>query len=154
MKQVEDEVSIIYAICLDSSTEPSPVTDDEVKKAAALLNRGKCPDAYSVTAEHIYYGGPEVMNCVKMLISIILFNKEVPSSMKLDILNPIFKNKGSSKESQNYRGITITLILNRLLEAILKFRIKSVLSDCQNPLQRGFTKNSSPMNCALLMEEQ
>ena len=93
------------------------------------------------------------MNCVKIPINNILFNKEVSSSNKLGILNPIFKNKGSSKESQNYRGITITPVLNRLLEAILKFRIKSVLSDCQNPLQRGFTENSFPMNCALLVKE-
>ena len=99
LKQVENEVSIIYVICLDSRTEPSPVTDDKVKKAASSLNRGKAPDAYGVTAEHIYYGGQKVMNCVKMLINNILFNKEVPSSLELGILNPIFKNKGTSKES-------------------------------------------------------
>ena len=28
LKQVEEEVAIIYMICLDSSTEPNPVTDD------------------------------------------------------------------------------------------------------------------------------
>ena len=93
---------------LDSSAEPSPVTDDELKNAAASLNRGKAPDAFGDTAQHIYCGGPEVMNCVKMLINNILFDKEVPSSMKLGILNPIFKNKANSKESQNCRGITIT----------------------------------------------
>ena len=99
---------------------------------------------YGVTAEHI---------CVQTLINNILFNKEIPSSMKLGILHPIFKNKGNCKESQNYRGITITPVLNRLLEAVLKFRIKSVILEKQNPLQRGFTENSSPMNCALLVEE-
>ena len=108
---------------------------------------------YGVTAEHIYYDGPAVMNCVQTLINNILFNKEIPSSMKLGILHPIFKNKGNCKESQNYRGITITPVLNRLLEAVLKFRIKSVILEKQNPLQRGFTENSSPMNCALLVEE-
>ena len=32
LKQVEEDVSMIYAIFLYSSTESSPVTDDEVKK--------------------------------------------------------------------------------------------------------------------------
>ncbi|MCG8048991.1 MAG: reverse transcriptase domain-containing protein [Candidatus Thiodiazotropha endolucinida] len=73
--------------------------------------------------------------------------------MKLGILNPIFKNKGSNNNSTNYRGITITPVLTRLLETILKSRIESTLAEHQNPLQRGFTKNSSPMNCALLVEE-
>ena len=44
-------------------------------------------------------------------------------------------------------------MLTRLLEAILKTRIKSTLINKLNPLQRGFTENSSPMNCALLVEE-
>ena len=108
MKQVEEEVAIIYMICLDSSVDPKPVTDEEIKKAIASLNRGKAPDVYGVTAEHVYYGRPAVTNCVQTLINNILFNKEIPSSMKLGILNPIFKNKGNCKESQNYRGITIT----------------------------------------------
>ena len=138
-------VSIIYAIYLDPSTDSSPVM--------VSLNRGKAPDAYGVTAEQIYNEGPVVMNCVKKLINNIPFNKEVPTAMKLGILNPIFKNKGSRKESQNCTGIIITSVLNRLLEAILKSRIKSVLTDCQNPVQRGFTENASPMNCFLLVEE-
>ena len=44
-------------------------------------------------------------------------------------------------------------MLTRLLEVILKNRIKPILLEKQNPLQRGFTENSSPMNCALLVEE-
>ena len=69
------------------------------------------------------------------------------------MLNPIFKNKGSSKVSQNYRGITITPVLTKILETILKARIQPILMERQNPLQRGFTEKSSPMNCALLVEE-
>ena len=51
-------------IRLDSSTEPNPVTDDEMKKAVASLKIGKALDVYGVTAEHIYYGSPVVMICV------------------------------------------------------------------------------------------
>ena len=153
LKQVQEEVPIIYRNCLDSSTNPEPVTDKEITDAVKSLNRGKAPDAFGVTAEHIYYGGRDVINSVKFLINSVLFNKEVPSDMKLGVLNPIFKNKGSSKDSQNYRGITITPVLTKILETILKARIQPILMERQNPLQRGFTEKSSPMHCALLVEE-
>ena len=91
---------------------------------------------YGVTAEHIYCGGPIDMKCVQMVINNILFKKEIPSSMKLYMLNPIFKNKPNCKESHNYRGITITTVLTKLLETVLKFRIRSVLLKSPNPLQR------------------
>lgn len=71
----------------------------------------------------------------------------------MGILIPIFKNKCSNRDSQNYRGITITPVLTRLIETVLKNRIKDTLLSQQNPFQRGFTQNSSPMNCALLIEE-
>ena len=104
MKQVEEEVAIIYMICLDSSVDPKPVTDEEIKKAIASLNRGKAPDVYGVTAEHVYYGGHAVTNCVQTLINNILFNKEIPSSMKLGILNPIFKYSKSEQSSHTPGG--------------------------------------------------
>ena len=82
-----------------------------------------------------------------------MLDKSVPNSLKLGILNPILKNKGNHKDSKNYCEITITPVLTRLLEVILKSRIKPILLKKQNPLQRGFTENSFPRNCALLVEE-
>ena len=66
------------------------------------------------------------MDIRKLLMNRILSDKRVHNSLKLGILNPIFKKKGSHKDSQNYRGITITPVLTRLLEVILK--IESNLS--------------------------
>ena len=60
------------------------------------------------------------MDILKLLMNLILLDKNAPNSLKLGIPNPIFKNKGSHKDSQNYRGITITPVLTRLLEVILK----------------------------------
>lgn len=153
LKQVEEESAVIYAICLNSDSEPQLVTDEEILSAVKSLNRGKAADGYGVTAEHVYHGGQDLPNAVKSLINNILLIKDIPSSLKLGILNPIFKNKGSQKESQNYRGITITPVLTRLIESVLKSLIEFKLLHQQNLLQRGFTKNSSPMNCALLVEE-
>ena len=100
LKQVQEEDPVIYRNCLDSSANPEPVTDKEITDAVKCLSQGKAPDAFGVTAEHIYYGRRDVVNSVKFLINSVLFNKEVPSDMKLGVLNPILKNKGSSKDSK------------------------------------------------------
>ena len=46
LKQVQEEVPIIYRNCLDSSTNPEPVTDKEITDAVKSLNRGKAPNAF------------------------------------------------------------------------------------------------------------
>ena len=44
-------------------------------------------------------------------------------------------------------------VLGKLLELIIRNRLRSILDPQQNIMQRGFTSLSSPLNCALLMEE-
>ena len=41
----------------------------------------------------------------------------------------------------------------KLIESIIKDRIKPVCDKSQNPYQRGFTENASPLNAALIIEE-
>ena len=77
----------------------------------------------------------------------------VPDSMKLGVLTPVFKRKGSNLDAKNYRGITITPTIAKILESVLRERIKPIVLESQNGLQRGFTEGSSPMNCSLILEE-
>ena len=87
------------------------------------------------------------------LLNCIFHVSDLPYSLKLGLLTPIFKKKGSNTDPKNYRGITVLPILSKLLESILREGIKPNIDVTQNPMQRGFTKNSSPMNCALILEE-
>jgi hypothetical protein len=66
---------------------------------------------------------------------------------------PVFKNKGDCKNAKKYRGITVTPTLSTIIEEILKIRENGKILLNQNPLQKGFTKNSSPLLCELLVEE-
>ena len=74
-------------------------------------------------------------------------------NIKLGVLTPVFKRKGSNLDAKNYNGITVTPILSKVLESVLRDRIKSIIAKNQNNLQRGFTEGSSPMNCSLILEE-
>ena len=77
----------------------------------------------------------------------------IPDDQKIGLLIPIFKNKGSVKDSKNYQGIIITPTMSKLVEAVIKIRINPIVIKYQNPLQRGFTKKTAPLNCSFIIEE-
>ena len=77
----------------------------------------------------------------------------IPESMKLGVLMPVFKRKGSNLDAKNYRGITITATIAKILESVLRERIKPIVLESQNGLQRGFTEGSSLINCSPIQEE-
>ena len=78
----------------------------------------------------------------------------VPEILKLGLLTPVFKNKGSNKCAVNYRGpITVTPVIQKIIETVAKVRVKPYIREKQSKLQRGFTENSAPMNCSFFEEK-
>ena len=130
-----------------------PVTKQEVKKAVNSLNRNKAADFYGITAENIVYGGDNVVAYIQEVLNKTFQLHHIPDILKIGILFPVFINKGDCKNAKNYRGITVTPTLSKIIEKILKIRENGKILLNQNPLQRGFTENSSPRLCELLVEE-
>jgi hypothetical protein len=56
-------------------------------------------------------------------------------------------------QSSTHEAITVTPTLSKIIEKILKIRENGKILLNQNPLQKGFTENSSPLLCELLVEE-
>jgi hypothetical protein len=54
---------------------------------------------------------------------------------------------------KNYRGIVVLPIICKLLEHIARTNFRTILTEKQSPLQRGFTTNISPLNAAIIIEE-
>ncbi|KAK3109204.1 hypothetical protein FSP39_025480 [Pinctada imbricata] len=137
----------------DSSKVIYTTTVDEITSAVKQLNTNKSPDAYGVTTEHVLHGGKVLLDLLTEIFNIILRMERVPNDLKLGTVTPVFKKKGSKNECKNYRGITVLPVIGKLLEIILRTRLRDILDNSQNPLQRGFTAKSSPLNCALIIEE-
>ena len=72
--------------------------------------------------------------------------------MKTCLLTPVFKKKGSNTDSKSYRD-TVIPVLTKNPRVGYQEKIKSLILEEQNNLQRGFTENSSPMNTTLILEE-
>ena len=80
-------------------------------------------------------------------------SRQIPDILKTSLLTPMYKNKGDKNESNNYRRIAVVSVLVKIIEFILKKELKEAVSNHQSPLQRGFTENASPLNCAIIVDE-
>ena len=153
--QVHSEIKEIMDICSSSSEKDDSelITVEQVKKAISSLNKGKAPDYHGMQAEHILYGGEELLQYLTLPVNCIFDQGKITDALKIGVLTPIFKNKGSNKDARNYRGITILPIITKIVEILLRNRIQPLIEEVQSNLQRGFTRHSSPMNCSLILEE-
>jgi endonuclease/exonuclease/phosphatase family metal-dependent hydrolase len=151
-REVEADLKVIEDLINSNSTEPLQVSVDQVQKAICSLNTNKAPDVDGISAEHIKHAGIIMTGALTQIINAILQERKIPQRLKLGLLTPIWK-KNDKRIPGNYRGITIISTIGKILEAIIRDKITPVLKDVQNPLQRGFTKGTSPLNAALIMHE-
>ena len=126
---------------------------EEINKAIHSLNKGKSADYHGLTIEHVIYAGKELQELLRILIGTIFELGRIPESLKVGLLTPIFKNKGTKQQATNYRGITVLPVIAKIIEVILKNRTQRHILETQNKRQRGFTAGSSPLNSALPIEE-
>ena len=143
----------IEDICHAQGQLSTQVTKEEVKRAIKELNKGKAADAMGITAEHFVYAEDSVIDCLCLILNKLFESGQVIDSMRIGLITPVFKKKGSNIDSKNYRGITVFPIITKVLELVKRARLKQLILEKQNKLQRGFTEKSSPMNTALILEE-
>lgn len=117
------------------------------------LNGNKSGDIFGISVECIIYGGTKLRELVLQTVNASFEHCYVSDILKVGALTPIFKNKGDILNSKNYRGITITPTIQKIIETILKIGINPCILDVQNPLQCGFTENTAPLISSLLLEE-
>ena len=46
--------------------------------------------------------------------------KEIPTAWKNAIITPIFKQKGSKKNPENYRSVSLTSVVSKLMETFVR----------------------------------
>ncbi|CAG2213888.1 unnamed protein product [Mytilus edulis] len=115
---------------------------------------GKAADCANLTSEHLKNGGQIVISAVTKLINMIFDVCSIPDLLKLGIATPVYKRKGKPLDDPNsYRKITVTSILNKILEKLYLEKKDETLKNAQSPLQRGFTKGISGLNAALILNE-
>ncbi|VDI59543.1 Hypothetical predicted protein [Mytilus galloprovincialis] len=130
---------------------------EEISNAIKNINKGKSADYFGITIEHIVNAlvnaGEIMVILLQSIINEIFQQGYVPDLLKIGLLTPIFKNKGSKNDAGNYRGITVLPVVSKIKDTVLKNRTQPSVKAVQHKYQRGFTSGSGPMNSALPVEE-
>ena len=145
-------MEVIEQICKEDNIRMDPITEKEVKVALKRLNNNKAVDVMGLTAEHFKLAGQELSVFLTCFLNYVIDMGTVSVVLKEGILTPIFK-KGDPSNPGNYRGITVTPVLLKILEHILNARHSQILMNTQSRLQKGFTPGCSSLNAAFILSE-
>lgn len=138
---------------LEGNEEFSEITDNEIETAIKSLNNNKAADEYGITAEHIKYAKEALIPALNTLLNAIVEHEYVPDHFKGGIIHPILKRGKDKSQYQSYRGITVSSVLGKVLEIVIRNRIQTLLPSQQSDLQFGFTTGLSPTMAALVISE-
>ena len=145
-------VDMDTAICKAESRQISPVSEKELRTALNRLKNNKAPDSMDLCSEHFKFGGQPVVEFVTSIINCLIKAKVVSAVLKEGIITPVYK-KGDLTDPGNYRGITVTPVLLKVLEHVLNYRHNKIFEETQSRLQKGFTSGCSSLNAAVILAE-
>ena len=151
-EMVDQDIEIIEMLCQEENSPMDPVTVAEVTSALKRLNNNKAVDIMGLTSEHFKMAGIELAEFLACFLNYMICTKTVSIVLKEGILHPVFK-KGDPSDPGNYRGITVTPVLLKILEHIVNSRHSLILEPSQSRIQRGFTPGCSSLNAAFILSE-
>ena len=152
LKEVERDNTFILEKFMESDDIPY-ITADEVKSSIQQLHKGKATDADNLAAEHLIYAIDEITPQLTVLFRHFQKQKYVPVALKSGIITSIPKKGKDPRLPGSHRGITVSSVIGKVFEGILRERHNAALLENQDDMQCGFTKGLSPLMAALIVTE-
>lgn len=116
------------------------------------MKPGKCADEEKISAEHFLNGPFNLFVRLKILFTSMLSHSFVPKQFRFGFMIPIIKDhQGNHGDVGNYRGITISPIISKVFEHVLRI----VFSDYMltSSYQFGFKKGASTVHALHCLKE-
>lgn len=130
-------------------------TLQEVRQAILALKNGKSPGPDEIMAEFFKHLGK---NATKSLLALFnqTWNTHIPAEWKKAVILPILKRKKSASDLQNYRPISLTNIIAKVMERMVSNRLNWYLEHQQIiiPEQAGFRKYHSTNQQILRLSQE
>ena len=114
-------------------------TKAEIKKAIMTLRSGKAAGPDEIPAEAIKADMETVTNMLHSLFSKIWEKEEVPAQWKGGIVIKLSK-KGNLRDCNNYRGIMLLSVPDKVLNRVLLERMKEAVDPKLRDQQAGFRR--------------
>ena len=128
------------------------ITLEVVIDAICAMHAGKCADEEGLTAEHFHNAPLTLLNRLTSLFNRMLVHAFVPQQFRFGFMIPIVKDaQGSHSDVGNYRGFTISPVISKIFEHILKIMFTDHIST--SPYQFGFKKKRSTAHALHCLRE-
>ena len=137
-------------------TEPITGSCRDMSIAIKSLNNGKAPGVDNITAEHLKFGGEDLIKLLTRLYNQILALEYIPRNFRTGTQVPLYKGKNlCSLDPNSYRGITLLTSFNKIFEIITWNRLKSWWHEEQiiSPLQGACTPGNSCLHTTTILQE-
>lgn len=132
--------------------EEEDITMLEVELAVRGMKTGKAAGIDEISVEMIKAAGPIGLQWLYRLLRCIWTRKCVPEEWGKGIIIPIFK-KGDRKLCENYRGITLTSQVAKIMERILERRMREKVEGQLEEEQHGFRPGRSTVDLIFSMRQ-
>ena len=126
-----------------------PTNEKEISGILDNLNKHSAPGQNNITIKEIHIIKKIIVPYLVVLIIDIILTEIFPDILKTGKITPIYKS-GDKSDIENYRPITITDSLSKLIETLMAVRMSGFLSENIgfDVYQYGFLKNSSTLSAA------
>ena len=114
-----------------------PLTVAEIIRALGLLLKGKVPGD-GISVELLQLEGSTIVETMKKLADQIWKQESVPANWWKQLVVPIFKNKGSRGQCDNYYGISLLSAASEVIGKVILTRIERVVEYQLSESQCGF----------------
>ena len=153
-KIIEHLVNEIFERCHNKSKVKNEEKDfilEELKQVAKTFKNGQSRDPCGYINELFKNAGNSLLLSLLFMLNEIKRFKTIPEQWNTVIILTMYKNKGSKKKLENYRGIFLTFILSKLLEKLSQIRIKDKIANYSSPFQAGSRQNRSTVDNLFLI---
>ena len=147
------ELNLLMRRLASMDTSNIVVTSSMVQEIIADLHNKKAQDKNGFRAEHLKLLSPRAMQTLANCLTSIINNRSVPSNLKTSYKLPLPKKGKNPLLQDNYRGITISAILGKVLEKSCILIGGQDITKETSPLQCGFTEGRSPGMATLILSE-
>ena len=151
---LDDINSSINNSCNDSNTNNNNVlifNPNNVNKAINKLKAGKTDGSLTLTSDNLLHSTDILNGHLALLFSVMVRHGFSPEGMLIGTMVPIPKGRWNLNNSNNYRAITISSLLGKILDnLILEKEDKNLIT---NDLQFSFKPGTSTTMCSTMVRE-
>ena len=133
----------------------SPTLEDKVLKLIKDTNPVKAAGTDNLSGRFLKYGAVVLASPISKLCDLSMKRSKFLLDCKIAILKPLYK-KGSKTDPENYRPISLLLLVSKVIEKVIQNQTEIFLSNNKilHKYHSGFRKSFSTNSCLTLLTDK